>query len=283
MRPTVFYFSDGNDIDYLTASLRSVERNAALDEPPIVFSTRPIAIDQPHRLEILQELRLPTVDTTVYGPQKFMSVCMRIAAIDWLREHSFESAIYLDTDTIVMRRMALIERFLEGSKAIGAVEDLEHLSRAISGASATDFRVPPSVNVDRYFNSGVLALQLNKLPSRSLAEELYDFLIEVPAPAYPDQDFLNWYAQKYDLFEPLPGECNAIAGLLAMTSTTFERDRNRRWFIDEVEVAHYASVKPDTPQQNSRLFYQLAIDYLPDCEVRRQAEHGLALLHPLVK
>ncbi len=283
MRPTVFYFSDGNDIDYLTASLRSVERNASLDEPPIVFSTRPIAIDQPHRLEILQELRLPTVDTTVYGPQKFMSVCMRIAAIDWLRERCFESAIYLDTDTIVMRRMALIERFLESSKAIGAVEDLEHLSRAISGASATDFRVPPSVNVDRYFNSGVLALRLSKLPSRPLAEELYDFLIEVPAPAYPDQDFLNWYAQKYDLFEPLPGECNAIAGLLAMTSTTFERDRNKRWFIDEVEVAHYASVKPDTLQQNSRLFYQLAIDYLPDCEVRRQAEHGLALLHPLVK
>jgi hypothetical protein len=283
MRPAVFYFSDGNDIDYLIASLRSVERNAALEEPPIVFSTKPIAIDQPHRLEILQELRLPPVGTTVYGPQKFMSVCMRIAAIDWLRERDFESAIYLDTDTIVMRRMALIERSLEGNKAIGAVEDLEHLSRAISGSSATDFRIPPSVNVDRYFNSGVLALQLNKLPSRPLSDELYDFLTEVPAPAYPDQDFLNWYAKKYDLFAPIPGECNAIAGLLAMTSTTFERDRNRRWFIDEVEVAHYASVKPDSPQHNSRLFYQLAIDYLPDCRIRRQAELGLSLLHPLVK
>lgn len=283
MRPTVFYFSDGNDIDYLIASLRSVERNAALDEPPIVFSTKPIAIDLPHRLEILQELRLPPVDATSYGQKKFMSVCMRIAAIDWLRERGFKRAIYLDTDTIVMRPMALIERFLESNKAIGAVEDLEHLSRAISGASATDHRVPPSVSVDRYFNSGVLALQLDKLPEGSLAGELYDFLLDVPAPAYPDQDFLNWYAQKYDLYAPLPGECNAIVGLLAMTSTTFEKDRNRRWFIESVEVAHYASVKPDHQQQNSRLFYQLAIDYLPDCEVRRWAQFGLTQLHPLVK
>lgn len=283
MSPVVFYYSDGNDLDYLVASLRSVERNAQLDRPPIVFSDKPLDIEPPHQLEILQKLDLGQFDPTVYGEDKFVAVCMRIAAIDWLRERGFESAIYLDTDTIVLRRMALIESSLASDRPIGAVDDHAHLQRVITGHLSIERQTQPSVSVPNYFNSGVLALQLSKLPAGSMVEELKMFLDGTPAPAYPDQDFLNWYANKYDLLGLLPGECNAIASLLAMTSTTVEAERNRQWFLNEVEVAHYAFIKPDFHQRRSRLFFQMALDYLPSGELRDRVEGATRQLHPFVK
>lgn len=170
-----------------------------------------------------------------------------------------------------------------GDKAIGAVDDHAHLQRAITGRLAIDNRTPPSVSVPNYFNSGVLALQLNRLPSGSMVNELKTFLKDTPAPTYPDQDFLNWYAHKNGLLGLLPGECNAVASLLAMTSTTVERERNRQWFLTEVEVAHYASIKPDFPQRNSRLFFQMAMDYLPDGEIKNRVCEATMQLHPFVK
>ena len=98
----------------------------------------------------------------------------------------YRRALYLDADILVLRDLGeLWHADLQGA-SLGAVRDGMDASRR-SGAPAFE-RVP---RVRRYFNAGVLLMDLAKWRASGVADRALRYLQENPRSPYADQDALN--------------------------------------------------------------------------------------------
>ena len=281
MKPVVFYFSDGNDRDYLIASIRSLLENGEAGEP-IVFSYESLELPVPHRMITLPPLELCEFQLGKYRRDVCISMCMRVAAIDWLAQEGVEKAIYLDTDTVVLRPLTEIVRFLDGGGVFGGVLDVDEEDTGQSSGWAG--RAAPVVDVNPYVNSGVLALNVLALcKSGPLTPKLQTFFEHHRRAVYPDQDFLNFIAHDLGVMSVLPKKFNAMMSRLATMTDTVTYARRIDFILNEAVVAHYAWLKPAMRQTKSALFYRLILPYLPEGDLKNSVLKNLDFLHPLAK
>ncbi len=107
--------------------------------------------------------------------------------IPYLLPESTERVLYLDPDILVMDDlMPLWETDLDGA-VVGAVADA-CLPGALERGAVRPEQVP---QVEDYFNSGVLLINLPLWRERKISEKAMQYLEANPLPLYADQDALN--------------------------------------------------------------------------------------------
>jgi lipopolysaccharide biosynthesis glycosyltransferase len=98
----------------------------------------------------------------------------------------FRRALYIDADVLILHEIAdLLLTDLQGA-ALGAVADAME-GDAKSGSKRLH-GVPP---VKRYFNAGVLLIDLEQWKETCVSERAFRFLEQNPGTPYADQDALN--------------------------------------------------------------------------------------------
>ena len=152
--------------------------------------------------------------------------------------------IYLDADTIINLDIAELWAEDTGANGLAAVRDLVsqegHYSAFVGMGLGAE---------ERYFNSGVLLLDLDKFRKQEkLLERGADFLEEHELVDYPDQDILNHFF----------GEDCCLLQERYNTLVAHEMIMNH----DKIDscIYHYAGQKYAIAAENN--FYRLFLDYL---------------------
>ena len=98
----------------------------------------------------------------------------------------FERVLYLDTDVLVLGDLRPLMEADLGDKSTGAVtDDLDPLRASGRAPELTH------MDVARYFNSGVLLMDLRRWRERRIAERALEYLRVHSDARFPDQDALN--------------------------------------------------------------------------------------------
>lgn len=95
-------------------------------------------------------------------------------------------ALYLDGDILVLTSLDQLWNTDLGDAVIGAVPDYWLDNPASSGPAATG-----GARVKRYFNAGILLIDLAKWRNERISERSLDYLDRFPTTEYSDQDALN--------------------------------------------------------------------------------------------
>jgi lipopolysaccharide biosynthesis glycosyltransferase len=105
-----------------------------------------------------------------------------------LFSETVSKVLFLDTDILVLKDLTpLLETELEGC-VLGAV--LDGLDPILQGQRKSSFKIP-KLNIHRYFNAGVLLVDLNRWRQNQISERAIQFLIQNPDSPFSDQDALN--------------------------------------------------------------------------------------------
>lgn len=96
--------------------------------------------------------------------------------------------VYLDADTLVLDDLAPLASTPLGSAVVGAVPD-DYLDAALAGRRPLKHGGVP--RVARYFNSGVLVIDVPKWRRGGVAERAIAYLAAHPRSPFADQDALN--------------------------------------------------------------------------------------------
>lgn len=99
-----------------------------------------------------------------------------------------KSALYLDADIIVLDALEPLWRLDLDGAIMAAVPDY-CLDRLAAGNGSG---VKTSLPVDRYFNAGMIFLDLEKWRSERVSERALEYLDHFPETEYADQDALNF-------------------------------------------------------------------------------------------
>lgn len=136
------------------------------------------------------------------------AVYLRLAIGEALAE--LPRALYLDTDTIVLRDLRLLlATQLSGGLPVAAVRDPQNpvLGLGIALPGWSELGLPAE---REYFNSGVMLLDLDSCRERRIFERARDFLLRHPTNIrFWDQDALNWSVD--DDWQRLDRHCNTFA------------------------------------------------------------------------
>lgn len=97
-----------------------------------------------------------------------------------------DRALYLDGDILVLTALEQLWNTDLGDAVIGAVPDYWLDSAARNGPGATG-----GARVKRYFNAGILLIDLAKWRNERISERSLDYLERFPTTEYSDQDALN--------------------------------------------------------------------------------------------
>ena len=168
-----------------------------------------------------------------------------------------DKIIYLDCDTVILTNIINLWDTNLGKVPLAACYDgwmVEH------GRKRMKYYESHGIPLDKYFNSGVLLLNLKEMrnSSRPFLKTVLDYLSSNPNLLYPDQDLLNWF-------------CNGNYVLLDKKYDVFS------WWNDAMEytddcIIHYSTANKPWKKYNGDIdeYYW---DYLRDtpwCENRRE-------------
>ena len=152
-----------------------------------------------------------------------------------------DKIIYLDCDIICELDIRELYEHIIDDLAIGVVQDA-----SLDPAYAKQLNIPK----EKYFNSGVLLLNLNWL--RMYDNEMLGFMVETLASnaslRYPDQDILNmfFYKKNSDVLY-LDQKFNYTLGFSGREIQDFQNYKNK--------ILHMLSQKPWIYFSNSAVFY----------------------------
>lgn len=138
------------------------------------------------------QLRWQVIDLTRYEHFRSMSYQSKMIfarlQIDDVFDIDVERVIYLDADMLVLNDILPLAKVDLQGAILGAVAD-----RYIDGARRRGLEPNPGgvPNVSRYFNSGVLVIDLGQWRQRQIAQRAVRYLADFPYSPYPDQDALN--------------------------------------------------------------------------------------------
>lgn len=107
-----------------------------------------------------------------------------------------EKVIYLDSDIIVNLDISTLWNINIGNYILGAVLDIES-SR--NNKRFKKFYESINVDLNRYFNAGVIIFNLNKLKNFDLVNKCIEFLSNRPDVPHLDQSALNYFFKGNDV------------------------------------------------------------------------------------
>ena len=112
-----------------------------------------------------------------------------------------DRALYIDIDTIVMGDVADIFDIDLGDNYLGAARDFNTVVNYKYYDSVRKYfgEVLGFKDMTKYFNSGVLLMNLNKLREINIVEKTYELLEKYKELLYPDQDILNLICEDHKL------------------------------------------------------------------------------------
>lgn len=150
----------------------------------------------------------------------------------------YEKAIYLDCDIVVKGDISKLYSIDLGDKIFGAVPDDVIASHPVFRNYAER---GVGVKYDRYFNSGVLLMNLNAYRKEKIQEKFVFYLIRYNfAAAAPDQDYLNALCKDKVLYlergwDRMSTDENYKGEIYLIHYNNFRKP----WFYDDVPYAKY--------------------------------------------
>lgn len=160
--------------------------------------------------------------------------------------------IYLDTDIIVNLDLKYLweedlEKFYIGAVLDSKITRNEHSSRK--------FYNKININLDNYFNSGVLLLNLNKLSMYKLYDKCIAFLEQHPEAPHTDQSALNYLLQD---------KCKILDSRYNIIINDYSRLKIKR-FVQKEGIYHFAgATKPwDGIYSEADKLYWIYLLYTP--------------------
>ena len=130
--------------------------------------------------------------------------------------NQYEKILYLDSDIVILRDLAELYQIDIGDYILAATEDVQTYGFA-------DYLSKHDIDLEGYFNSGVLVLNTRKLLDNDILKDVVDVLDNDIVYDYPDQDALN-IILKRDVYY-LPMQWNAQWHLVIYSDRVVERQR----------------------------------------------------------
>lgn len=154
---------------------------------------------------------------------------------------NFDKILYLDTDIIVFRDLMQLWKIPLDNYYLACVED--PLCYSIPDK---DFRKRLNINNEKYFNAGVMLLNLKKLREDNLSIKLYDYSLKNDLKLV-DQDAFNaivGHNCKYiPYFYNITGTNERHLGFKHLKEKYFKYLKNDNW-EKEGYIYHFTSTKP---------------------------------------
>lgn len=195
----VFFATDDNYIPFLTVALSSMKQNASKDYDYKVYilHSNLNEADGKKLQELCSdnfEIYFVDVSERVKDIEKYLHLRDYYTAAIYYRLFivgmfpNYDKALYLDCDTVILGDVAELYQTDLGDNFIGAIPD-----QAV--ASVPEFRNYTKdalgIDGDKYFNSGVILMNLKKFREEKFYERFYNVLSSYDFTVAPDQDCLN--------------------------------------------------------------------------------------------
>ena len=207
----VFFSSDDNYVPYLAVSIRSLIDTTPLKQKVCVYVLN-------ERLKIENMFALKKMETKNVKI-KFVNVSNKIKSIRdklvaQLRDYyspsiyyrifiasmfpKLDKAIYLDCDIAIVDNIANMYNKDLGNNLVGAVVD----EIANSNEQFKNYvQEAVGIDCDKYFNSGILLMNLKEFRNQGIEEQFIYYLNNYPFSSMcPDQDYLNFLCKNKVLY-----------------------------------------------------------------------------------
>lgn len=148
----------------------------------------------------------------------------------------YDKAVYLDCDTIILNDVAkLYEREL-GDNLVGAVAD-----QAVAATPAFCDYVKYALGIapEKYFNSGVLTLNLKKLREMNFYSAFFNLLASYRFTVAPDQDCLNILCKDRVLYYDKSWNAMPVAGRMQTPNLVHYNFCKKPWHYSGIVYEEY--------------------------------------------
>lgn len=201
----VIYSSDDNYIPYLYCSIKSLIDYTATENHYRIYILN-TEISEENKQQILT-LRQNNIDILFVDVTKVVadyskdifSLSYHFTIETYYRFFlselfsDLDKVLYMDGDTIVQKDISELFSIDIGDNYLGVTHDCEIVRATnVLGSEYSDyFEKILGVDINSYFQAGVMIINLNKWRKDNIQQKLINRLLEVKTPKYVDQDILN--------------------------------------------------------------------------------------------
>lgn len=195
----VFFATDDNYLPFLTVTLSSMKKHLSKEFSYKVYILHSglSEIDSKKLLTLAEknfEIYYVDVSERVKDIERFLHLRDYYTAAIYYRLFivgmfpQYDKALYLDCDTVVLSDVAELYNTDLGDNYIGAIAD-----QAVAAVPAFCDYTKNALGIDgeKYFNSGVILMNLKKFREEKFYEQFYSILSSYDFIVAPDQDCLN--------------------------------------------------------------------------------------------
>ena len=195
----VFFASDDNYAPFLDVAMRSLKENASKNYVYKIYVLHSgMKRGNADKIMILDDenfsVSFVDVSEKLAEVQEFMqlrdyytsAIYYRLFIVGMFPQ--YDKAVYLDSDTVTLGDVGELYSYELGNNLIGAVAD-----GAVASVPAFREYTKKALGVDggKYFNSGVIVMNLKKFRAEKFYQKFYDLLKSYQFTVAPDQDCLN--------------------------------------------------------------------------------------------
>ncbi|MBQ8884874.1 MAG: glycosyltransferase family 8 protein [Clostridia bacterium] len=195
----VFFASDDNYVPFLTVAIHSMKKNASksFDYKVYVLHSGLNGKDAETLMDLSEdwfEVKFVDVSEHIKRVAHFLhlrdyytdAIYYRLFIVGMFPE--YDKALYLDSDLVVLGDVAELYSTELGNNFIGAISD-----QAVAAVPAfRDYtKNALGIEAEKYFNSGVILMNLKKFREENFYEKFYSVLSSYSFIVAPDQDCLN--------------------------------------------------------------------------------------------
>ena len=244
----VFFAADENYLPFLDVCLRSLKENASKKYAYKIYvlssGVRESATERLMKQEE-KDFTIEFVDVTKHLEEvsQFFQLRDYYTGAIYYRLFicgmfpQYDKALYMDCDTVLLGDVAELYNTELGDNLIGAVVD----SAVASVKEFQDYtKAVLDIDGDKYFNSGVILMNLKKFREVNFYDKFYHILKSYDFVVAPDQDVLNLICKDKVLFldevwnrMPIHGEYGAAPKLIHYNLTM------KPWHYDDVLYQEY--------------------------------------------
>ena len=123
----------------------------------------------------------------------------------------YDKIIYLDVDLIVVGDISELYSIDLGDNYLGAVKSLKFKKNISRNSKQLLFYTKYNINLDNYFNAGVLVFNCKKFRESKLTEKITEIMRNaINESAFPDQDVLNTLNNKTKFLDNVWNYANSL-------------------------------------------------------------------------